>query len=1310
MASWDITKLSSDVEFDTTNGTYNTSAKIDSTHIINAWTGTDGDGFIQAFSLNPATGVVAAIGSPLEFDTENNIGSSIVQVDANHFLLVWRGGLTGSHLKGQIFTVNLSTWAVTAEGSPLAITGAGGGAGGPDVIFLQGTKYVVAFAESAINNAMVLNVNTSTWAVTAAGSALGFHNTVSSVSAKSYALSKIADDRFICFWTGFGDDGFVQTFSVNTSTWAISEVGSEVEFDTTNATYLTCSQIDQYHYIAAWSGSGADGFARAFTVNSSTYAVTAEGTALEFDTVNGTFNSLAKVDANHFVNAWAGSGIDGFIRVLEVNLSTWAVTAVGTSALEFDTTNGSYSSCIYMGNGVVVVFWSGSGADGFVNSFKIEGFTNPPSTTVTLSSPADTATTADTTPDLVFTGTDQDADDIRYRVQVHDATFPSTAGPIDDFNDGAINLITWNKWGGANVAEGSGVLTITTTTSIAYYGMETYSAFDFTGKQAFIEFTSAGNQSLSSFEIFPVTLKIDDNNKVEIGLTGGNIISRKVVTGTPTILATEAYNSTNHRWLRIRESGGTTYWERSADGLSWTTMHSVSNPIAVTALKVSVSAGCWQAEASATSATFDNLNIYPATINKVSGTDSGFSGSPDNADPFTSGQAVTYTVQSELAPDTYYWRVIGIDPSGTSEYGTWSETRSFTVESSGEEVAEVDPVSSSFSVVNTTATYESVQTATVAPVSSTFSIPDVTATYQSIQTASVASVTTLFSIVATTATFLSVWTASVAPVTANLSSVDTTATYEQINTATVDPITSSFTVVDPTATYIQVETADVDPVTSTMSVVDPTATYQAVINAVVAPVTGTLSVVETTATHSQNATASVDPVSGVLSVVDTTATYDEVDSATVEPVTGVLSVIDPTASYIQVETASVASVSGTLSVIDPTATFLEVSNADVDPSALQLTTIDPTATYIQVETATVEPVGGTLSVTDPMATYIRVESAVVEPVTLTFSQTNITGTYVQNEVASVSSIATSLGVVETTATYSMTGTASIDPVTAIISLTDTTATYQEVDSAIVEPIIASFTVIDPTATYGEDINAQVEPITVTLSVPEVTATYQETFSATVEPISVTLSVVDVGGEFHISAAVEPLSLTVSIPDVMGESDAIQTASVDPVVSTLSVLGVTATYIEIDTAQLVPVTGTLSVVETTATHSAEYTASVSAISITLSVVNVTATSSTEYVTGVEPVSIVLSIVTTQPTYIYVATASVQPLTIQISVVPIYAQTNIFLGPIQVSGRVRLGNVSGIVRSMTHEGSVNSKSVSGQNRSKNISAVNRAIVIE
>ena len=91
---------------------------------------------------------------------------------------------------------------------------------------------------------------------------------------------------------------------------------------------------------------------------------------------------------------------------------------------------------------------------------------------------------------------------------------------------------------------------------------------------------------------------------------------------------------------------------------------------------------------------FDALNTNPPvtqwnltgpTITKVSSSDTGFVNTVNGADtdPFTSGQAVNYSVQTSLTNGTYYWRVRGTDPSGSGSAGAWSTTRSFTVSVAG---------------------------------------------------------------------------------------------------------------------------------------------------------------------------------------------------------------------------------------------------------------------------------------------------------------------------------------------------------------------------------------------------------------------------------------------------------------------------------------------------------------------------------------------------------------------------------------------------------------------------------------------------
>ena len=64
------------------------------------------------------------------------------------------------------------------------------------------------------------------------------------------------------------------------------------------------------------------------------------------------------------------------------------------------------------------------------------------------------------------------------------------------------------------------------------------------------------------------------------------------------------------KYLRIRESGGNTYWDYSANGIGWTNLTSASNPITVTALYVQW--GIYADEDNYT-LTVDDFNILPTS-------------------------------------------------------------------------------------------------------------------------------------------------------------------------------------------------------------------------------------------------------------------------------------------------------------------------------------------------------------------------------------------------------------------------------------------------------------------------------------------------------------------------------------------------------------------------------------------------------------------------------------------------------------------------------------------------------------------------
>ncbi len=193
--------------------------------------------------------------------------------------------------------------------------------------------------------------------------------TFSADTTKSISVAQYDSTHYIVFWKGVDDDGFVQVVSVDLTTGIIDPIGSPLEFDTTLNDYNSCVKVDATHFLNFWKGSGNHGFAQVFLVNSSTFAVTAVGSALDFDATLGAFNSCGKIDSNHFINFWCNGGT-GKTQVFNVNLSTYAVTALG-SPLTFESTQGFYNSCKQVDASHFINFWFGNSSTGRTQVFLI---------------------------------------------------------------------------------------------------------------------------------------------------------------------------------------------------------------------------------------------------------------------------------------------------------------------------------------------------------------------------------------------------------------------------------------------------------------------------------------------------------------------------------------------------------------------------------------------------------------------------------------------------------------------------------------------------------------------------------------------------------------------------------------------------------------------------------------------------------------------------------------------------------------------------------------------------------------------------
>jgi hypothetical protein len=144
--------------------------------------------------------------------------------------------------------------------------------------------------------------------------------------------------------------------------------------------------------------------------------------------------------------------------------------------------------------------------------------------------------------------------------------------------------------------------------------------YTLTGSQFAVELVVAPNKGNGTTQAF-LTLLSDPTDATKTGLeftyTNGALLARRWNAGTGTTLAAATYNPANHRWWRIRESGGTVFWETGPDGSTWpTTVYSAASStltgVNLASLRVELGAGFYGTEPNPGVALWDNANIDPA--------------------------------------------------------------------------------------------------------------------------------------------------------------------------------------------------------------------------------------------------------------------------------------------------------------------------------------------------------------------------------------------------------------------------------------------------------------------------------------------------------------------------------------------------------------------------------------------------------------------------------------------------------------------------------------------------------------------------
>lgn len=202
------------------------------------------------------------------------------------------------------------------------------------------------------------------------------------------------------------------------------------------------------------------------------------------------------------------------------------------------------------------------------------------------------------------------------------ATTPTAGIAISD-NFTAQDNAKWTYSPRASVAGGRLNLVRNADYGAMIRSKQTYSL---TGSALKAEFVSVPGTTPTTYADTSLTLVsgASDENALSFDFESGVVAGVQLAAYIKTsgtwgpALGPVAYSPASHRWLQIREAGGTVFWETSADGSSWSTLYSTATPWPVTVMSVVLATGDGAGE----TVVVDNLN-YTAIVSQGSATPSG---------------------------------------------------------------------------------------------------------------------------------------------------------------------------------------------------------------------------------------------------------------------------------------------------------------------------------------------------------------------------------------------------------------------------------------------------------------------------------------------------------------------------------------------------------------------------------------------------------------------------------------------------------------------------------------------------------------
>ena len=173
-------------------------------------------------------------------------------------------------------------------------------------------------------------------------------------------------DTYVLAYTGYGSDGYIQTFDINANGSSIS-MKRTWEHDGYQGNYNSLVKVADDIFVLAYAGSSNDGYIRTFKVDAS--GNTSLLQRREHNTSNGTYNALTHLVGTTYVLAYTGASNKGKMSTFTIPANGGSITKEKT--INMDASAAKWNAIHKMTDSTVVVVYEGTGPKFLMKTFQI---------------------------------------------------------------------------------------------------------------------------------------------------------------------------------------------------------------------------------------------------------------------------------------------------------------------------------------------------------------------------------------------------------------------------------------------------------------------------------------------------------------------------------------------------------------------------------------------------------------------------------------------------------------------------------------------------------------------------------------------------------------------------------------------------------------------------------------------------------------------------------------------------------------------------------------------------------------------------